>query len=361
MKQVGKTFRTFRALGIAGIAMLVALVGLMAAAPTRAQGEEVVVSLIDAQQRIVGSATLTEMDDDMVEIAVEIAGMNPVPGDHLFGVAEMGICEAPDFASAGDLVESFPNVQFYASGAADYKATVDFDLSSLMDGDGSALVLYADTDEESARIICGVAAAPGEMAEEEEEEEPAETAPTPTPMPAEDDDEEEDVEEPSDEDGLFEERTFVEYLSDGAGVFLYDANGRVVGIALMFTDDFGYTDIELIVEDMEPVPGDHVMAITEFGQCDTPDFASAGDDEYVFDQTVQFFANGSADFYTFVDSDDLDVRDLFDDDGSALVLYADKHDNPGPRIICGAILPFPDFIESFGITVEDFAALLLED
>ncbi|RDW20443.1 superoxide dismutase family protein [Oceanobacillus chungangensis] len=59
---------------------------------------EVPVTLKNADGEIVATATLTE-DKEGVKIALE--GKNLSPGVHGFHIHEVGLCEAPDFKSAG--------------------------------------------------------------------------------------------------------------------------------------------------------------------------------------------------------------------------------------------------------------------
>lgn len=348
----------FRKLRLMGFVGAVALMTLLLASPTHAN-DSLSVDLYDLSGRMAGTATMTQMGD-MIEVAVMVAGMEPVAGDHLTVITEKGMCGG-DFSAAGGIDMTLPNVQFYRDGSADAKGMVEGDLASLSDSDGSAVVLYADMSNESARILCGVAAAPGSM--------PAPVPPTvqPTPEPAPppmDPAPEPDPAEPAPapaEPAPGEPRTLVEYLSDGAGVFLYDVQGRIVGSSWIFSDDDGWTDLFVSVSDMDPVPGDHVMAFTETGQCETPDFLSAGDVVALVPQPMQFYASGSGDFSEGYFDPDFNVKDLLDEDGTAFVIYADTFNDPGPRIICGTLIPFPDYIETFGITVEQFAELLLSE
>ncbi|RDW22366.1 superoxide dismutase family protein [Oceanobacillus arenosus] len=65
---------------------------------TNAMTEKVPVSLKNADGQIVATATLKESKDG-IKIALE--GKNLPPGVHGFHIHEVGLCEAPDFKSAG--------------------------------------------------------------------------------------------------------------------------------------------------------------------------------------------------------------------------------------------------------------------
>ncbi|MGJ9458299.1 superoxide dismutase family protein [Oceanobacillus sp. CF4.6] len=61
--------------------------------------EEVLVSLKNAEDMLVGTATLTERDSG---VSIHLEGENLPPGTHGFHIHETGVCEPPEFASAGD-------------------------------------------------------------------------------------------------------------------------------------------------------------------------------------------------------------------------------------------------------------------
>ncbi len=121
--------------------------------------DAVTTELYDVQGRVVGTATLSPMDNGITEVIIKVSGMNAVGGDRRVAVAGTGYCsDDGDYSSAGDDLQALPNIQFYSNGSADYKYDVEgVDLSALADSDGSTLVIYADAgDNPGARIICGL-------------------------------------------------------------------------------------------------------------------------------------------------------------------------------------------------------------
>ncbi len=145
--------------------------------------------LVDAEGNVVGDANFTESEgDDGPFITVQV-GLTPnvglEPGEYGLHLHEVGACTPtfdaagdhfnpadaqhglldPDGAHAGDL----PNLVVAADGSTTYVvntrlATLGEGETSLLDGDGSAVMIHADADdylsdpsgESGDRIVCGV-------------------------------------------------------------------------------------------------------------------------------------------------------------------------------------------------------------
>ena len=139
--------------------------------------------LRDAQGKEVGSATF-EQADGGVTIAVRVTGLTA--GKHGFHVHAAGKCEGPDFKSAGPHFNpggrkhghmspegahagDLPNLAVEATGKGEARflargLTLGDGPGTLFGGQGTALVIHADADDEKsdpagnsgARIACGV-------------------------------------------------------------------------------------------------------------------------------------------------------------------------------------------------------------
>ena len=170
---------TARALPLGLSAALLAGTAL-AQAPTSAAAE-----VRDASGRSLGMARFVEVADG-VRITGTLQGLSP--GRHGFHVHAVGRCEPPAFASAGGHfnptgrkhgfrnpegahVGDLPNLTVGADGAAAFDvvargATLSAGAGSLLDADGSTLVVHAREDDEMTdpagnsgdRIACGVLA-----------------------------------------------------------------------------------------------------------------------------------------------------------------------------------------------------------
>lgn len=145
---------------------------------------EVVVSLIDADDEVTATATLTEGDSG-VDIALE--GQNLPPGEHGFHIHETGACESPDFESAGshynptDANHGFndpegphagdlKNIEVAEDGTVDTEVTADMvtleqgQNNTLFPEGGTAIVIHSEADDYESqpsgdagnRIACGV-------------------------------------------------------------------------------------------------------------------------------------------------------------------------------------------------------------
>jgi len=158
--------------------MVAASAVLLAQAPESAEAE-----LKDAMGKTIGQATLT---DSPHGVLVHVTMSGAPEGPHAFHIHTTGKCEAPAFTTAGGHFNpatkqhglhnpmgmhagDLPNVQVPASGALAFDffapdVTLKAGANSLMDADGSALVLHQGMDDYKSdpagnagnRIACGV-------------------------------------------------------------------------------------------------------------------------------------------------------------------------------------------------------------
>lgn len=149
------------------------------------EDEDVIqVELEDSDDAKVGTAILEE-EDEGVNIHVEATKLPE--GKHGFHIHEKGVCESPDFESAGghynpeDTNHGFddpdgphagdlPNLEVDEDGSvyedfvAEGVTLEEGEDNSLLDGDGTSLVIHADADDNKSqpsgdsgdRIACGV-------------------------------------------------------------------------------------------------------------------------------------------------------------------------------------------------------------
>lgn len=151
---------------------------MMAGPAPRATAE-----LRDARGQVVGTATLTE-EAAKVRLVVQARGL--APGKHGIHIHAVGRCEPPAFASAGAHYNplarkhgletpdgahagDLPNLEADQGGNARYEAVTDRvmlgeGLTSVFDGDGSAIVIHEKDDDQKTdptgnsggRVACGV-------------------------------------------------------------------------------------------------------------------------------------------------------------------------------------------------------------
>lgn len=169
---------------IAHIALSLVLMG----GPALAQAGTATAPIVDLNGKSLGTLTLTEMDGG-VHITGELSGLPG--GEHGIHIHETGTCDAaakfksagahfepaahkhgsenPEGPHAGDL----PNVSVAAEGGGasvdvmNASVTLSEGESSLLDADGSAIVIHADPDDyqtdpsgnSGERIACGVVSA----------------------------------------------------------------------------------------------------------------------------------------------------------------------------------------------------------
>ncbi|MCC6175787.1 MAG: superoxide dismutase family protein [Chloroflexi bacterium] len=157
-----------------------------------------------ASGQSVGTATFTERESG-VHVLAQLHGLPP--GQHGLHVHAVGACDPTDFTSAGGHFNpmtkqhglenpqgwhagDMPNLEVGADGTATFDAMLDgatlgSGANSLLDADGSAIVLHADRDDQKtdpsgnsgARIACGVIMKAGAQAS-------AGSAPVAQPSPA---------------------------------------------------------------------------------------------------------------------------------------------------------------------------------
>jgi Cu-Zn family superoxide dismutase len=151
-------------------------------AASRDQPVEAFAELKNAQGESVGSAVFRE-DGGGVRIVVQTRGLTP--GRHGIHIHSVGRCEGPTFESAGDHFNptgkahglenpagahagDLPDVEVDESGAARYVAVTDrvtlrAGPTSVLDADGSAIVIHAQPDDQrtdpsgnsGGRMLCG--------------------------------------------------------------------------------------------------------------------------------------------------------------------------------------------------------------
>lgn len=158
---------------------LASLLGfLLIGLPITASAQWARAELKDAQGKVVGTATLSEVAGG-VKVALKASGLKP--GDHGLHIHAVGKCEPPAFTSAGGHYNpgnkkhgqknpagahagDLPNLKVGADGASALEVTAAGVM--LKDAVGLALVIHADPDDEKtdptgnsgARVACGVIA-----------------------------------------------------------------------------------------------------------------------------------------------------------------------------------------------------------
>jgi superoxide dismutase, Cu-Zn family len=150
-----------------------------------------------------------------------------------------------------------------------------------------------------------------------------------------------------------------EAQAQGANAVLIDPDGKEIGNVALSEVAQG---VRIFAQAANVPAGVHAFHIHETGQCDPPDFESAGDHYNPADKQHGWdnpeghhagdFANvhvpedGGLEIEYFTDAVTLGEGDttLFDDDGSAIVLHEGEDDyrtdptgEAGPRIACGVI------------------------
>ena len=145
--------------------------------------EPIDVTLKNSDGDNVGTAELEQVEEG---IKVTLDATHLPPGTHAIHFHETGSCEAPDFKSAGDHFNpteaehglentegphagDLPNIEVVEDGTVKDEIVADMvtlekgEDNSLLDGDGTALVIHADEDDNKSqpagdagdRIVCG--------------------------------------------------------------------------------------------------------------------------------------------------------------------------------------------------------------
>ncbi len=169
---------TFAILGL--VVAAVPIAGLAQdATPTTSEATPTYIDLVirDAAGNDVGAVVVTETADGQVRLIGGISGLTP--GEHGLHIHETGLCDPSGqsaFASAGahynptgtthgDHAGDLGNILANDGGQALIDLTTgQFQLSDLLDTDGSALVIHESTDDlitdpsgnSGGRIACGV-------------------------------------------------------------------------------------------------------------------------------------------------------------------------------------------------------------
>jgi superoxide dismutase, Cu-Zn family len=161
---------------LCGLALLCLNLAAMAKSP------EATAQLADSKGRPVGKATFVQKADG---VHIDIQVQNLPPGKHGAHIHMVGKCDAPEFTTAGAHFNptqkhhgalnpqgphagDIPNLTVDAKGKGRLKmvnpgVTLDSGPNSLLDADGSALIIHASADDEKtdptgnsgARIACG--------------------------------------------------------------------------------------------------------------------------------------------------------------------------------------------------------------
>jgi superoxide dismutase, Cu-Zn family len=167
---------------VLAVAGLILLIGC-SAAPAPQMSNEASADLKDKDGRTVGMATFRDVGNGVL-VSVEVKGMNP--GLHAIHVHAVGKCEGPAFTSAGGHFNpeqkkhglknpegshagDMPNMYVAKNGVGRFEVlndqiTLKPGNRSVLDSDGSALVIHAGVDDyvtdpagnAGDRVACGV-------------------------------------------------------------------------------------------------------------------------------------------------------------------------------------------------------------
>jgi Cu-Zn family superoxide dismutase len=161
--------------------------GAADAAGAAAGGAAAHAELMTADGTVVGMAHFTDTADGGVMVQVDVAAVaGAASGDHGIHVHMVGACDPPDFMSAGEHFNptamkhglenpdgphagDMPNITMDDAGNGTYSTTtamftVGEGDTSVMDADGSAIIIHANPDDQvtdpsgnsGARLVCGV-------------------------------------------------------------------------------------------------------------------------------------------------------------------------------------------------------------
>lgn len=140
--------------------------------------------LVDGSGQVIGRARLTEDSAGRLHVNVKVDGLTP--GRHGIHIHAIGSCIGPTFASAGGHYNplsaehgldnpagahagDLPNLDVNVAGRGHLEevsggATISFGPVSILDRDGSAIIIHASEDDQvtnptgnsGARVACGV-------------------------------------------------------------------------------------------------------------------------------------------------------------------------------------------------------------
>ncbi|MCP3028394.1 superoxide dismutase family protein [Halobacillus sp. A5] len=146
--------------------------------------ENITADIMNGDGDEVGTAELIEQEDG---VYMHLEASDLPEGEHGFHIHESGLCEGPDFESAGDHFNpsdsshgtesedgphagDLPNIEVSEDGTVEQEVTAENvtltsgEDHSLLDEDGTALVIHAEADDHEsqpagdagARIACGI-------------------------------------------------------------------------------------------------------------------------------------------------------------------------------------------------------------
>jgi len=169
---------------LVGLALLALTAGVTASATAADGAVQAGARIVDGAGQTVGWARLVEDASGQLHLNVQVAGVTP--GRHGIHLHAIGQCVGPAFASAGGHhnplgaehgldnpagahAGDLPNLTVNGAGrghldAVSHHATLSDGPVSLVDADGSAIVIHANEDDQvtnptgnsGARIACGV-------------------------------------------------------------------------------------------------------------------------------------------------------------------------------------------------------------
>lgn len=172
------------AVPLVGLALLALMVGVTATATASGGAAHAGARMADGAGQTIGWARLTEDASGQLHLNVQVAGI--APGRHGVHLHAIGQCVGPAFASAGGHhnplgaehgldnpagahAGDLPNLTVNGAGrghldGTSHHATLSAGPVSLVDADGSAIVIHANEDDQvtnptgnsGARIACGV-------------------------------------------------------------------------------------------------------------------------------------------------------------------------------------------------------------
>jgi superoxide dismutase, Cu-Zn family len=169
---------------LVGLALLALTAGVTASAAAADGAAHAGARIVDGAGQTLGWARLTEDASGQLHVNVQVAGVSP--GRHGIHLHAIGQCVGPAFASAGGHhnplgaehgldnpagahAGDLPNLTVNAAGrghldGVSHHATLSAGPVSLLDADGSAIVIHANEDDQvtnptgnsGPRIACGV-------------------------------------------------------------------------------------------------------------------------------------------------------------------------------------------------------------